>query len=325
MRRPPLIRPFTSDTSTQYRYSVITPFPPSPIHITSSSSSPSPYLQHVRGAMRSCDELISVLRRYTSRPAEKEEAMAALAQLPMTPKAWRTAVGALPSLVELLQQPSGSEALRERGSQVLEKIANYQHLKNGDQVEEVTADLMASIVQLLSHSADWAQMTAACALRELASRPSNQAMLIAAGAVGQLVPLLQSPIAMVHVNAAAALAFISKNTVEGARCIAAAGAVPPLVWLLSYGSAEAVRLSSVAVLANICSSFPNGPSVLRAAGVAAPLLALLKSPLAALVHGPAVHLIGRLACDKDNMVMLLAPLPRCCREPSPRRCKRLQW
>ena len=28
--------------------------------------------------------------------------MAALAQLPMTPKAWRTAVGALPSLVELL-------------------------------------------------------------------------------------------------------------------------------------------------------------------------------------------------------------------------------
>ena len=181
--------------------------------------------------MPSCDELLNVLLTSTSSPADQLKAAADLSVLPITPRAWRTFVGALPALVELIKQPSNSTAVRQRV--LLELLPNIVTFEHGDNhVEEVTAEVIGSIVQLLQHGSDLGQCTAANVLRELSSHTGNLARMIAAGAVGRLVPLLKSKKTTVQATSATALSFISDNGVEGARCIAAAGAVPPLVRLL---------------------------------------------------------------------------------------------
>ena len=114
--------------------------------------------------MRSCHELVELLLRSKS-SAGKQEAAAALALLPMTPRAWNTAVRAIPALVELIQQ-SSSAATREQAANALDHMNDFEH-ENNDLVEEVAADVIVSIVQLLKRDAEWVQFNIACTLREI--------------------------------------------------------------------------------------------------------------------------------------------------------------
>ena len=81
-----------------------------PAYLQSSTSHPTAGVINLRrSAMRSCHELVAALLRSASL-AEQEEAAAALAALPMTPRAWRAFVSALPALAEVIRQPNRSAA-----------------------------------------------------------------------------------------------------------------------------------------------------------------------------------------------------------------------
>ena len=244
------------------------------------TTSKSPPLQDVRGyTMQTYDEPFEVLLCPTSTTKQLQKAAAALAVLPITARAWRTAVSAFPTLVELIRQPSRSVATRKQTlPKLLPHIAEFTHV-GGDPVEAASAGVIASIMQLLKDDAVWVQYTAACILRELSLHPGNHARMMAAGGVDQLVRLLKSAsVAPSQAAAAMALAFFFGDGVKGAECITVSGAVPRLVTLLNPGSWEIVQLSVVIALANICSDVANGrPSIVIAAGAAAPLFELLES------------------------------------------------
>ena len=255
--------------------------------------------------MRFCHELVDVMLRSTSL-AEQEKAAAALAALPMTPRAWRAFVSALPALAEVIRQPNSSAAaMREHALGVLlPHIAQFVHADQ-DQVKEVTAVVISSIVQLLQQSSVVVQCAAACVLRELSLHPGNLAGMMAAGATGQLVRTLNSAQAdFLQAGVAAALANIFSHAVNGAECIAAAGAVPSLVKLLGPGSREAAKMSAIIVLAGICSIEAHLPSV-TAAGAAAPLVVLIKSRSAEIQREAAV-VTALLAADEGSLLPLFA-------------------
>ena len=260
-----------------------------------------PLSQDVRGAMRSCHKLVEVMLHSTS-PAELQEAAAALSMLPITPKAWHTAVRALPALVELVQQPSCTAGVRDQALRALDRVKD-----SAQPIEEVTAGVISSIVQLLGHHTGWAQCAAAGALRELSENPNNQAKMVAAGAFGRLVHLLKPSVgscgflAVVRSTVAAALAHISSNAVRGAECIFAAGAVPPLVQLLSPDSGEAAQdLTSICssvlvVLGNIAGQVAASHAALLDAGAVPRLVKLLQSSSCKYTQEKAASFLGNLA------------------------------
>ena len=233
--------------------------------------------------MRSCHKLVEVMLHSTSL-AEQQEAAVALSVLPITPKAWHTAVRALPALVDLVQQPSCTAEVRDQVLRALDRVKD-----SARPIEEVTAGVIRSIVQLLGHHAGWAQCAAAGVLMELSENPSCQAKMVAAGAFGRLVHLLKPSVsscdllAVVRSTVAAALAHISSNAVRGAECIFAAGAVPPLVQLLSPDSGETAQdLASICssvlvVLGNIAGQVAASHAALLDAGAAPRLVKLLQS------------------------------------------------
>ena len=102
--------------------------------------------------MRSCHEVLEVLLRSTSTAKQKEAATAALAEVKLTARVWRTAVSALPALAELIQKPSGSAAMREQAVRALDHIKGFEHSDN-DHVEAAATGVIASIVELLMHDA----------------------------------------------------------------------------------------------------------------------------------------------------------------------------
>ena len=264
--------------------------------------------------MRSCHELIQTLLRSTS-PAEQLEAAAALTDLPMTPSSWHTAVSAIPALVEVIERPYSSTALQTQLTHALGNLADFTHTFD-DQVEEVAADVIASIVKLLKHDAIWIQVNAACVLRELSLHPGNHASGMAAGAVGQLARLLNSNVTVVRATAVAALALIS-STNEGAKCVAAAGAVPALVQLLGpCCSGEAAQLfvafnstswNVLAVLANLAGNVADSHAALFAAGAVPRLIGLLQSDCET-SQCKAAKVLGNLASsgDPENRVRVAA-------------------
>lgn len=115
------------------------PFPPSPRYGTSAAP---------------CDPATSSARFCCTRHPllSGKRQWRPFSQLPMTPRDWRTAVSALPTLVELIERPSTSAAMREQGLWVLQNIANSEHLQTTNaQVEEVTPDLIVYIIHLLEY------------------------------------------------------------------------------------------------------------------------------------------------------------------------------
>ena len=128
--------------------------------------------------------------------------------------------------------------------------------------------------------------------------------MIAAGAVGELVLLLKSTLAIVQTAAATALAYIARDAVGGARCAVAAKVVPPLVKLLSPASGEAVQMSAAQALSTLCWNEANPPLVL-AAGAVAPLTALLKSRSVPLQRKAAL-VLARLACNDESLLPIVS-------------------
>ena len=261
--------------------------------------------------MRSCNELFRVLRLHsTSSAAEQQVLAAALTGHPMTPRAWRTAVSALPALVELIRQPScSSAAVLEQAAHALNSIRDFEHM-DSEQVREASADVIASTVQLLQHDAEvWVQSTAGTVLRELSGHPGNQVRMIAASVVDRLVDLLKSSSPDAQAVAASALASISNNSLEGAECIAAAGAGLVLIQLLdpccSGGEAATEQPSKVqilsslhsnvlAVLTNLAGQVAPSRSTLFTAGAFPRLVEMLWSDCEELQH-MAAGALGNLA------------------------------
>ena len=151
--------------------------------------------------MRSWEELFKVLLHPTS-PAEQHEAAAALAVLPVTPRAWRTAIGAFPALIVVIQRLPSSAAVQKPVTRVLHCIVNFVHPKDNDPVEEAAASVIVPIAQLLKYNTGWVQQAAARVLRELSPHPKNLATMVAAGAVDQLVTLLKPTSFVQHSTAA---------------------------------------------------------------------------------------------------------------------------
>ena len=256
--------------------------------------------------MRSYDELLRVLLHSTSSAADQQEAAAALAALPMTPGAWRTAVSALPALVEAIWEAS-SAIMRGHAARVLDSIKDFEHV-NIRTVQKATAGAIVSTVQLLKHDAVWVQVAVGYVLRELSGHAGNQAEMIAAGAVDRLVALLKSSSSDVKAVTASALASISKNSVEGSESVVAAGAGPVLVQLLHPRLGEeaavpptsaqtlfSIRSNALAVLANLAGCVAASRSALFAAGAVPRLIAMLQSDSEDFQEKAAATL-GNLVC-----------------------------
>ena len=269
--------------------------------------------------------------------------MAALADLPMTPKVWATAVGALLPLFQLTRHTSSAAALLARTERAIQNIAGYD--QDSGPVEATTAEVITSLVQLLQlPDFEYGQGVAAVILGSLAHHALNrgriveagafgpllqlllsskgtlrrpaarafsalsfqagiQEKLIAAGTVAPLVQLLKSSSATEATSAAATLANIATSA-EGRAKVSAAGAIAPLVHLLlQSSSAEDVQIAASGALYNICNDVTQAEMV--AAGAVDPLAKLLKSSSTA-VREHAVRALGRLCSGEASLLKVLS-------------------
>ena len=268
--------------------------------------------------------------------------MAALADLPMTPKVWATAVGALLPLFQLTRHTSSAAALLAQTKRAIQNIAG--HNEDSGPVGETTPEVIASLVQLLQlPDFEYGQGLAAAILGSLAHHPLNreriveagafspllllllsskgtlrlsaarafnalsfqagaQEKLIAAGTVEPLVYLLNSSSTREAEAAAATLANIASSA-EGRAKVVAAGAIAPLVHLLNPSSAEEVQMAAAGALYNICEDETRAEVI--AAGAVDPLAKLLMSSLTA-VQEQAVQALGKLCNGEASLLRVLS-------------------
>ena len=221
--------------------------------------------------IRSCEQLVQLLLKRSASPAEQQRAVAALADLPMTPKVWATAVGALLPLFRLTQRTSSAAALLARTERAIENIAGYD--QDSGPVEATTAEVIASLVKLLQlPDFEYGQGLAAVVLGSLANHPLNKEQIVEAGAFGPLLQLLLSSKGTLRLPAARAFSALSFQSGDQEKLIAA-GIVAPLVSLLKSSSATEVALAA-AILGNVASSAMGWANVVTA-GAIAPLVHLL--------------------------------------------------
>ena len=242
--------------------------------------------------MRSCDGLVQLLLRSKS-PAERAEAASALADLPMTPKAWISALSAIPLLAQLtMQHPGGTAAVCLQAKRALISITRYAFFHPAGQVEATSASILPGFISLLHNNAEVLQSAAAFTLKTLASNVHNRGHIVDAGAIPPLVQLLRRESAVVHQTAARALSTLSFEPSALARLISA-GAVAPLVHLLN-SKTEEVRCSVAFTLVNITTGSAHGQARALAAGAISPLVKLMKSK-SATARETAVQVLGNLS------------------------------
>eukprot|EP00736_Rhodelphis_marinus_P004883 Rmarinus@m.27184 len=100
------------------------------------------------------------------------------------------------------------------------------------------------------------QSQAAAVLRVLSVYDDNRVKAVESGALDHLVPLMDSQVEKVLINAVGAIKNITVNVDLGSQAVAA-GALPPLVRLLDSDSVEVLRLAATTI-SNIVLSDEQG-------------------------------------------------------------------
>ena len=255
--------------------------------------------------MASCEALIQKL--HSGSPSEQLEAVIALTALPLTPRNWLSAVGAVPRLVQLLSTSTSAPRTRAL-SHLLERIP-YPCLE-GRNVEAAPAGIIPPLVTLLlRHDDAFVQHVAAMTLSSLASAAGNHDLIMDAGAIAPLAQLLKSDQECLHLPAARNFASLAENSIARTRIIAA-GAIYPLLQLLD-SITPVVRLSAAIAVRKLCC---NNAGPVSAAGGIPVLVQLLRSSSSSSssssvdvdVQVEAVQALGNLACEVNFIVQLVA-------------------
>ena len=257
-------------------------------------------------AMRSCAELVQRLGSSRS-SSEKQQAVATLLALPMTPQTWVTAVGAFPALAQMLTQPAGSAAARQLAVQLLERITNY--LPAGDSTVPTAPDgIITALVLLMQHSQEDVCALTTKTLSSIALNADNQRQIQEAGAIAPLVQLLRSSSLLVHASAAMTLAHLLGASPDFVTEIIAAGAIVPLVHLL-HSSLQLVQFPAASSLKALCYDVRHQAAIAQA-GAVPPLIRLLASDSEG-VQAEALRALLYLARNDD----IIDPIAAACAIP----------
>ena len=243
--------------------------------------------------MVSCEALVRQL--HTGSPSKQRHAVVALLGMPMTPRNWLSALGAVPRLVQLLDSASTSAPQVMNVRHLLHHISgNYEGAGDNAVPDGV---IPRPLVPLLRHDEALVCSVAATTLASLATTASNQHQIIEAGAIVPLIQLMKcSSEAVLHFPAVQALACLSHASHSARAKIVAAGAIPPLLPLLK-SSAVQVQLPAVTLARILAVDYTDQ----AAAAGAGPLLVQLLTSSSAGVQAEAAQALIILASNADTI------------------------
>ena len=247
----------------------------------------------------SCEALVQQLR--SGSQSKQHQAVAALSVLPLTPRTWLSAVGAIPHLVQLLHSTSTSEPRDLVILNLLQHISSPNQYLDARDMEAAPDGIIPPLVPLLlRHNDAHVWRVAALTLSALAVNEGNQHKIMAAGAITPLVQLLKSSSEDLHSPAARALAFLAENS-NARSSIIAAGAIAPFLKLFSSSTVEVQWAASMAVRIFAC----DDADLVAAAGAIPLLVQLLKSS-SAYVQWEAVKALSHLTYHADLLAEMVA-------------------
>lgn len=217
--------------------------------------------------------------------------------------------GAIPLLVQLMQGEHGTAATLEQAAGTLSTLANNS-IDNCRQIA-LTGGITA-VVRILCapNSTDNARQYSASTLCSLAlSDPSNQQLITAAGGVMALLPLLRTDRSTPTLLQQAALTIkILALDSDNQTVIAALGAIPVLIRLISSSSDQAVLWSAAGALRNlVCDHAINQAALVASPGGLATLVKVLqdKTHTQSLLQ-QTVAVFTCLACNCHTHQLLLS-------------------
>ena len=220
-------------------------------------------------------------------------------------------------VVRLCQDPAAAAA----AATALSHLSDLnEHGVDANTVAITEAGAITVLVALLSGGTESVAATkAALALSNLAINDANRAAIVGAGAISPLVRLLSGgrPGSEAAANAASALASLMTNRAVSMECnasyrvaIAEAGAIPPLVVLLSGGLESACSAYSAACSAEAAEHAAYALSILARhdsyritiaeAGAIPPLMALLSGGIEHMATVYAAYALCNLSYKEAN-------------------------
>ena len=241
----------------------------------------------------------ALIQQLHSGPASQQlGAVAALSELPLTPRNWLTAVGAIPRLIQLLHSASTKAPQARTIRCLLERISDC---REGEGAPAAPYGVIAPLVSLLlCHDEADGQRLVALTFSNLAMTISNRDMIVEAGAIVPLVQLLGSGSVALQQPAARALAYLAEGRSARAKIIAA-GAMRPLLQLLRSSNLAAQLTAAMAVRVF---AFEEPDSVVAAGAI--PLLVQLLTSSSEEVHWMASVSLYYLARNVNNIAQVIA-------------------
>ena len=228
---------------------------------------------------------------------EQHQAVAALSELPLTPRNWLSAVGAIPRLVQLMHSNPPGVPQTQAARHLLQLISDYE---GGGSGCAAPSGIVPPLVPLLHHADGFVCHVAAMTLSNLAMNADNKPKIMEAGAIAPLVQMLKSRFPGHHYTAARALAGLAEDRNVRTHIIAA-GAIGPLLRLFSADRPEVQHTAVMAVRIICC----RNAEPVAAAGAIPLFVKLLKSSSDVDVQVEAAQALGLLA-QNANVIAQVA-------------------
>ena len=242
---------------------------------------------------------VHIQQLHSGSQCAQQQAVAALSVLPLTPRNWLSAVGAIPRLLQLLRSSSTPVPQALAIQDLLHHISNF-HEGGGD--ETAPDGVIPLLMSMLLRRDDlYARVVAARVLSSFAWHAGNHLKIIEAGAIGPLIQLLKSDSEPLQHPAVRTLFLLAEED-RGVAGILTDDAIGPLLQLLR-SSALGVQLSAAEVVRVIARE--NTVKV-AAAGAIPILVQLLKSSSNADVQREATQILGNLAGNLNIIAKVVA-------------------
>ena len=180
--------------------------------------------------------------------SEQHQAVAALSVLPLTPRNWLSAVGAVPHLVQLMMHSASTQTAmpQAQAARHLLQLISYYRCEGRGSNNAVPSGAIQPLVPLLRHADAFVCHVAAMTLSNLALNADNKRKITEAGAIAPLVQMLKSGFPGHQYTAARALAGLAEDRNIRVSIIAA-GAIGPLLQLFSSNRPEVQHTAVMAV------------------------------------------------------------------------------